>query len=334
MSIGMLIAGALVFNFVITVGEHPEDARRRSWRPTRCRRSSFLLFVNVLLLVLGCFLEGTTIILVILPVLLPTAVALGVDPMHFGVMAIVNIMLGLVTPPYGLLLFMMNKIADVPLRDIVREVMPFLYVMIGALALIALVPGRRALAAAAARLQGLNPRPGAGASATLPGRKGGRTRRVVAPPIGDATRRTSMKTHAKPLDLRGRLLGGAHAAHLLAAGRPHARAPCSRDRRGAREESGRHRVARRLLRGASPTRRRCWRPGARCARLSATHRSSSLAARCARAASRSRSATPGSSRSTTRSAASRLVDLIDFEMGNDPALVRAVRERTRAPARA
>jgi TRAP-type C4-dicarboxylate transport system permease large subunit len=101
---------------------------------------AFLLFVNVLLIVLGCFLEGTTIILIILPVLLPTAVALGIDPIHFGVMAIVNIMLGLVTPPYGLLLFMMNKITDVPLRDIVREVMPFLYVMIGALALIALVP--------------------------------------------------------------------------------------------------------------------------------------------------------------------------------------------------
>jgi C4-dicarboxylate transporter DctM subunit len=59
---------------------------------------------------------------------------------HFGVMAVVNIMIGLVTPPYGLLLFMMTKIADIPLRDMVREVMPFLYVMIGALALIMLVP--------------------------------------------------------------------------------------------------------------------------------------------------------------------------------------------------
>jgi hypothetical protein len=57
-----------------------------------------------------------------------------------GVMAIVNIMIGLVTPPYGLLLFMMTKIADVPLRDIVVEALPFLYVMIGALALITLVP--------------------------------------------------------------------------------------------------------------------------------------------------------------------------------------------------
>ena len=72
---------------------------------------------------------------------MPTAQALGIDLVHFGVMCVVNIMIGLVTPPYGLLLFMMNKIADVPLRDMVREVMPFLYVMIGALALITFVPG-------------------------------------------------------------------------------------------------------------------------------------------------------------------------------------------------
>jgi C4-dicarboxylate transporter DctM subunit len=101
---------------------------------------AFLLIANVLLLVLGCFLEGTTILLIIIPVLMPTAHALGVDPVHFGVVAVVNIMIGLVTPPYGLLLFMMMKIADIPLRDLVREVMPFLGVMIGALAVITLLP--------------------------------------------------------------------------------------------------------------------------------------------------------------------------------------------------
>ncbi len=100
----------------------------------------FLLFANLLLLVLGCFLEGTTILLIIVPVLLPTAQALGIDPVHFGVIAVVNIMIGLITPPYGLLLFMMVKIAEVSLKDLVREVMPFLAVMIGALALITLVP--------------------------------------------------------------------------------------------------------------------------------------------------------------------------------------------------
>ena len=138
-SIGMLIAGALVFNYVITVENIPKtlSAILKSYEMAPL---VFLLFVNVLLLVLGCFLEGTTIILVILPVLLPTAIALGIDPVHFGVVAIVNIMFGLITPPYGLLLFMMTKIADVPMRDMVREIMPFLFVMIGALALITLVP--------------------------------------------------------------------------------------------------------------------------------------------------------------------------------------------------
>ena len=58
-SIGMLIAGALVFNYVITIGEYPEHRARRCSRPTSCRRSTFLLLVNVLLLVLGCLLEGT-----------------------------------------------------------------------------------------------------------------------------------------------------------------------------------------------------------------------------------------------------------------------------------
>jgi C4-dicarboxylate transporter DctM subunit len=138
-SLGMLIAGAMVFNFVITSENIPKTLSA-ILKAYELSPLMFLLFVNLALLVLGCFLEGTTIILVILPVLLPTAQALGIDPVHFGVMAIVNIMIGLVTPPYGLLLFMMGKIADVPLRDMVREVMPFLYVMIGALALIALVP--------------------------------------------------------------------------------------------------------------------------------------------------------------------------------------------------
>jgi C4-dicarboxylate transporter, DctM subunit len=138
-SIGMLIAGALVFNYVITVENIPRTVAAML-KAYELSPLTFLLFANVLLLLLGCFLEGTTILLIIVPVLLPAAQALGIDPVHFGVVAVVNIMIGLITPPYGLLLFMMVKVAEVPLRDLVREVMPFLYVMIGALALITLVP--------------------------------------------------------------------------------------------------------------------------------------------------------------------------------------------------
>jgi C4-dicarboxylate transporter, DctM subunit len=138
-SIGMLIAGALVFNFVITSENIPRTISTML-KAYELSPLAFLLFVNVLLLILGCFLEGTTIILVILPVLIPAAQSLGIDLVHFGVMCVVNIMIGLVTPPYGLLLFLMTKIADIPLRDMVREAMPFLYVMFAALAIITLVP--------------------------------------------------------------------------------------------------------------------------------------------------------------------------------------------------
>jgi len=138
-SIGMLIAGALVFNYVITIENIPA-ALSTLLKGFDLSPLGFLLIVNVLLLVLGCFLEGSTIILVILPVLLPTAQALGVDPVHFGIVAVTNIMIGLVTPPYGLLLFMMVKIAEVPLKELVIDVLPFLAVMLVALALITLFP--------------------------------------------------------------------------------------------------------------------------------------------------------------------------------------------------
>ncbi|MGB8433907.1 MAG: TRAP transporter large permease [Burkholderiales bacterium] len=138
-SIGILIAGAMVFNYVVTVENIPRTLSTML-KAYDLSPIAFLVFVNVMLLILGCFLEGTTILLVIVPVLLPTAAALGIDPVHFGVVAVVNIMIGLATPPYGLLLFMMVKIADQPFRDIAREVTPFLVVMIGALAMITFVP--------------------------------------------------------------------------------------------------------------------------------------------------------------------------------------------------
>ena len=138
-SIGMLIAGALVFNYVITSENIP--VAMSAWlKGMDFSPMGFLLLVNLVLLVLGAFLEGSTIILVILPVLLPTAKALGIDPVHFGVMAVLNIMIGLVTPPYGLLLFMMTKIANVSMGELLKEVFPFLLVMIAALALVMVFP--------------------------------------------------------------------------------------------------------------------------------------------------------------------------------------------------
>jgi C4-dicarboxylate transporter DctM subunit len=138
-SIGMLIAGALVFNYVVTIENIPHSlsAILLAWD---LNPITFLICVNILLLVLGCVLEGTTILLVIVPVLIPTAQALGIDPVHFGVVVVVNIMLGLVTPPYGLLLFIMTRISGAPMKAIVADVMPFLLGLILALILFTFVP--------------------------------------------------------------------------------------------------------------------------------------------------------------------------------------------------
>ena len=100
----------------------------------------FLLWVNVILLVLGCLLEGSTIILVVLPIFIPTAKALGIDLVHFGVVSVFNIMIGLITPPYGLLLFIISAISGAPLRMIIRDTMPFVLAMIVALAIITFFP--------------------------------------------------------------------------------------------------------------------------------------------------------------------------------------------------
>lgn len=138
-SIGMLIAGALVFNYVVTIEQIPETVRRLL-AGYDLSATMFLIWVNVILLALGCLLEGSTIILVILPVLIPTAKALGIDLVHFGVITVFNIMIGLVTPPYGLLLFISSAISGAPLRAIIRDTTPFVLAMIIALAIITFIP--------------------------------------------------------------------------------------------------------------------------------------------------------------------------------------------------
>ncbi len=151
-SIGMLIAGALVFNYVVTVENIPQSlsALLQAWDLSQL---GFLMLVNAILLILGCVLEGTTILLVVVPVLIPTAQALGVDMVHFGVVVVVNIMLGLITPPYGLLLFIMTRIAEVPLRALVRDTLPFLGAMVGRARADHPLSGPRPLASPCLRLQ-------------------------------------------------------------------------------------------------------------------------------------------------------------------------------------
>lgn len=138
-TVGLLIAGALVFNYVVTKEDVPRTVQQ-FLAGYELSKVGFLLLVNLLLLLLGALLEGGTILLVIVPILIPTAQALGVDMVHFGLVVTVNLMIGLITPPYGLLLFIVSSLARAPLTTVIREVMPYVWVLIAALAFLTFVP--------------------------------------------------------------------------------------------------------------------------------------------------------------------------------------------------
>jgi tripartite ATP-independent transporter DctM subunit len=99
-----------------------------------------LLIVNVVLLILGMFLEAIAILIIAYPILAPVMGAIGVDPVHFGVIMVLNLMIGLVTPPVGLCLYVVSGIAKVPIAEIVSELAPYLLALIAVLLLVTYVP--------------------------------------------------------------------------------------------------------------------------------------------------------------------------------------------------
>jgi len=138
-SVGLVIGSALIFNYIVAIENIPQTLSQ-FMVGLELTRTGFLVFTMVLFLLLGCVLDATTIILVIIPLFLPTARALGVDLIHFGVISVVNCMIGMITPPYGMLLFVVNGTTGIPIRDIVREGVPFLIALLVALLAIVVFP--------------------------------------------------------------------------------------------------------------------------------------------------------------------------------------------------
>ncbi|MFC6487172.1 TRAP transporter large permease [Nitratireductor sp. GCM10026969] len=100
----------------------------------------FLLVINMVLLGIGCLLDPTTAILVLAPLLVPIAVSLGVDPVHFGIVMTVNLAIGMFTPPFGLNIFVAQSVTGLPAHAIYRGIVPFLAVLVAALLIITYVP--------------------------------------------------------------------------------------------------------------------------------------------------------------------------------------------------
>ncbi|MDC1288497.1 TRAP transporter large permease [Amylibacter sp.] len=138
-SVGIVIGGAFILNFIVISEQIPQSIAVLL-EGTDVNPIIFLITVNVLILALGCILDATTIILVIVPLFIPTCEVLGIDLVHFGVLVVVNSMIGLITPPYGILLFVINAVTDIPLREIISEIWAFLIVLIAALLVMLLTP--------------------------------------------------------------------------------------------------------------------------------------------------------------------------------------------------
>ncbi len=99
-----------------------------------------LIWLNLFILVIGCFIDSVPALFLLTPLLTPLLAQYGIDPVHFGVIMILNLMIGLVTPPVGTVLFTVSRVADIPFGRLVREIMPFYIPLFGALILITFVP--------------------------------------------------------------------------------------------------------------------------------------------------------------------------------------------------
>jgi tripartite ATP-independent transporter DctM subunit len=138
-AIGLVIGGALIFNYIVASENIPAQMAA-SLQGLNISPLGFMLMVNVLVLFLGCLLDASTIILVIVPLFIPTCRALGIDLVHFGVVVVVNTMIGLITPPYGVVLFVINATTRIPLREIISEIWLFIVFLVAALLLMILFP--------------------------------------------------------------------------------------------------------------------------------------------------------------------------------------------------
>jgi C4-dicarboxylate transporter DctM subunit len=135
----IIVSCAGVFSWLLTVNQVP--ATLVAWiQHFEVSAWSFLLVVNVLLLVVGCFLDPLSSILLLTPLLIPVVKALGIDTVHFGIVVMVNLAIGLFHPPFGINIFVAQSVLGIGLNTIYRGIMPFVILYLIALALITYVP--------------------------------------------------------------------------------------------------------------------------------------------------------------------------------------------------
>ena len=135
----IIVAMSAVFAWVLTISRVPQDLTAVVVA-MNLSPFAFLIAVNLLLLAFGIFIEPLPGIVVLVPILAPIAHALGINDLQFGIIVIVNLTMGMITPPVGGLLFVTSAVAKVPLTGMVRELWPFMWAQVGVLLLLSLMP--------------------------------------------------------------------------------------------------------------------------------------------------------------------------------------------------
>lgn len=138
-SVLFIVTAASIFAWLLTVSQAAQLASDAVLSLTE-NKWLFLLLVNILILIIGCFLDTIAAITIIVPIMLPIAVRLGVDPVHFGLILTLNLMIGLLTPPLGVVLFVLSRISKLSVERTTLAILPWMVPLLAALAIITFVP--------------------------------------------------------------------------------------------------------------------------------------------------------------------------------------------------
>lgn len=138
-TVGLIVGGAFIINYAVAVEGIP-----RAFADAILSISTdplvLLILINLLFLAMGMFLDTMVLLLIMVPVVLPVMRLVGIDPVFFGVVIVLNMMIGLSTPPFGVLLFIVSNTTGTPLQDVIRQIWPFLSIMIASLVILILFP--------------------------------------------------------------------------------------------------------------------------------------------------------------------------------------------------
>ena len=138
-SITIILAASAVLGWILAREQVPQTIAEAMFGFTD-NKIVFLILVNVLMLVVGIPLEPTPALVILVPILLPIAVDFGIDPVHFGVITVLNLMIGLLTPPVGGVLYVLSSATGIPITEVIRGVLPFLIPLIAVLMVVTFAP--------------------------------------------------------------------------------------------------------------------------------------------------------------------------------------------------